>query len=274
MNHHLKEKRSKDEILKLLNKAFQQEEIQAKTIRKLESELEECKKRMENPREEFTTIALETSKTSFRIDYYRTSKSGPMKGIVEHLPSHASLPFVGNGFEKIAEFVGRYLNIEHAKPPQTPATSLVKLRSGTKKQPQKTGKTASDREKRQATQSAPADNDKKQGSERPFCIVSPANLKYENSLPAQAPFFIKIPSTELAGLLDKPCLLQICIEDLETDGNLCLTEFITPHKGVLRLPSTPIQLAQAGAYRVTAKLTLRESFSKNEFKRGMFVVAR
>ena len=105
-----KDKRTKAQILKLLSKALENEEQLAKKIATLEADLAACKKKAENPRQELTDVALPASKVSFRIDYYRTSKNSPQKGIIEHLPSRQHRAFEGEGKEIIGHFIGQYLS--------------------------------------------------------------------------------------------------------------------------------------------------------------------
>ena len=109
-----KDKRTKEQILRLLDRAIEQEERLSEKIKSLETELADCRKKVENPRHEITEEALSASKVSFRIDYYRTDKSGPLKGIIEHIPSREPKPFEGEGWEAIQNFISRYLSEESA----------------------------------------------------------------------------------------------------------------------------------------------------------------
>lgn len=110
-----KDKRTKEQILRLLDNALTQEELLADKIKALETELADCRKKAEDPRMELTEEALSGSKVSFRIDYYRTEKSGPLKGIIEHLPSREPKPFEGEGWETMQHFIGRYLSEESVR---------------------------------------------------------------------------------------------------------------------------------------------------------------
>lgn len=110
-----KDKRTKGQILRLLDKAIEQEERLSLKIKSLEAELVECRKKAENPRHELTEGALPASKVSFRIDYYRTAKKGPLKGIIEHLPSRQNKAFEGEGQLIINHFVNRFLHEEAGK---------------------------------------------------------------------------------------------------------------------------------------------------------------
>lgn len=107
-----KDKRTKEEILKLLDRAIEQEERLSEKIKSLEVELADCRKKADDPRHELTEEALSASKVSFRIDYYRTAKKSPLKGIIEHLPSRQNKAFEGEGKEVVRQFISRFLNEE------------------------------------------------------------------------------------------------------------------------------------------------------------------
>ena len=110
-----KDKRTKGQILKLLDKAMEQEDRLADKIKALETDLADCRKKAEDPRSELTEEALSASKVSFRIDYYRTAEKSPQKGIIEHLPSRQNKAFEGDGMEIIGHFIGRFLHEESGK---------------------------------------------------------------------------------------------------------------------------------------------------------------
>ncbi len=111
----MKDKRTKEQILKLLDHAIEQEERLSEKIKSLETDLANCRKKAENPRQELTEEAMSASKVSFRIDYYRTSDEGPLKGIIEHLPSRQNKAFEGEGNLVIPHFMGRFLSEESGK---------------------------------------------------------------------------------------------------------------------------------------------------------------
>lgn len=107
-----KDKRTKEQILKLLDRAMEQEERLSEKIKSLETDLADCRKKAEDPRHELTEEAMPASKVSFRIDYYRTSDESPLKGIIEHLPSRQIKSFEGEGQKVIGHFVNRFLTEE------------------------------------------------------------------------------------------------------------------------------------------------------------------
>lgn len=128
------DKRTKSQILRLLDHAMQQEEKLAEKIQTLENQLIECRKRAEDPRYEITESAIPASKVSFRLDYYRTEKKGPVRGIIEHLSSRESKSFGSDdGFDTIQQFVGKYLPVkarQKDKPIAPPSPFLEKKPSG------------------------------------------------------------------------------------------------------------------------------------------------
>ena len=114
MPTHQKDKRTKEQILKLLDRAIEQEERLGEKIKSLEAQLVSCRKKAEDPRHELTDGAFPASKVSFRIDYYRNSEKSPLKGIIEHLSSRQSRTFEGEGQGEIGHFMTRFLREEAA----------------------------------------------------------------------------------------------------------------------------------------------------------------
>ena len=104
-----KEKRTKEEVLRLLNRAMEQEEGLLEKISILEAGLSQCRKKVKNPRCELDDMALPASKVSFQLDYYQTEEKASFKGIVEHLSSRESRTFEGNDAREIAGFVAQFV---------------------------------------------------------------------------------------------------------------------------------------------------------------------
>lgn len=140
MSHSTQDKRTKSQILRLLDHAMQQEEKLAEKIQTLENQLAECRKRAEDPRYEITESAMPASKVSFRLDYYRTEKKGPVKGIIEHLSSRETRSFGSDdGFDTIQQFVGKYLPVKaraKQKPLAPPSPLLEETPVGAALEPQ------------------------------------------------------------------------------------------------------------------------------------------
>lgn len=108
----MKDKRTKEQIIKLLDNAIEQEERLVNKVKALETELAECRKKVEDPRHELTEGSLPASKVSFRVDYYRTKENGLLKGIIEHLPSRQNKAFEGEGQLVIGHFMNHFLHEE------------------------------------------------------------------------------------------------------------------------------------------------------------------
>ncbi|HRI59960.1 MAG TPA: hypothetical protein PK228_09560 [Saprospiraceae bacterium] len=109
MSAQQKDKRTKEQIIRLLDHAIEQEDRLSEKIKSLETDLAQCRKKAEDPRHELTEEALSASKVSFRIDYYRTVENGPLKGIIEHLPSRKNKAFEGEGQLVIGHFMNGFL---------------------------------------------------------------------------------------------------------------------------------------------------------------------
>ena len=104
-----KEKHTKAQIIRLLDRALAQEETLLESINALEIELDKCQKKAANPRHELEDLAIPGSKISFRLDFYRTEKRGPVKGIIEHLSSRESQSFEGHDAETLTQFIKKYV---------------------------------------------------------------------------------------------------------------------------------------------------------------------
>jgi hypothetical protein len=109
------DKRTKGQVLRLLESAIEQEERMGDQIKSLENALAECQKKVNDPLAELTDNALAGSKISFRIDYYKTAEKGPLKGIIEHISSRQRQTFSGEGSKTYTAFIGKYLPESKAK---------------------------------------------------------------------------------------------------------------------------------------------------------------
>ncbi len=119
-----KDKRTKDQLLKLLDDALVQEERRAEELDALRTEVEDLRKRAEDPRAELVEDAIPSSKVPFRLDFYQSANGGTLKGIIEHLPSRQKRTFAGDGQVMIAEFVAQFLPQEIQQPvPENEANS-------------------------------------------------------------------------------------------------------------------------------------------------------
>jgi hypothetical protein len=121
-----KDKRTKEQILALLDRALGQEERLGEKIQELEQQVAEWRKKAEDPRQAVAEEALHASKISFRIDFYRSSAEGPLKGLVEHLPSRSSKSFSNEPLRQIARFMGKYLPELQQAAPERPTEKKAK----------------------------------------------------------------------------------------------------------------------------------------------------
>lgn len=271
MSHPTKEKRTKEEILRLLDRALEQEELQAKKILALESALQECRKKAEDPRAELNETALPASKISFRIDYYRPAETSPVKGIVEHLPSRTTCSFNGDGFEEIARFVAQFMpqnnpNVAHKKKKEPVDIGLKTVHTTSPEPVAAPGHTVVSPLLHKLMPdlfpektSLPIANDELIPANRlmaeAFSIVGQGKHTHTGSLHKSEPFQIEIPTGELTEFYNRPCTLRLHLESLETGNNIIITDTCMPEPGKPIIPHKPLVLQETGAYRVTAVLT-------------------
>lgn len=104
-----KDKRTKEQLLQILSNALTQEELLSEKIKTLETQLAVCQKQKEESQAEISQYGVSASKESFRIDYYKASENGRLKGIIEHLPSRQKKSLQGMGIKHIAQFMERFL---------------------------------------------------------------------------------------------------------------------------------------------------------------------
>jgi len=104
-----KDKRTKEQLLQILSNALTQEEQLGERIKALETQLAACQQQQEDSRTEISEYGLSASKESFRIDYYKTTHPGRLKGIIEHLPTRQKKSFKGLGIKPISAFMERFL---------------------------------------------------------------------------------------------------------------------------------------------------------------------
>lgn len=120
-----KDKRTKDQLLRLLDDALVQEEKLIEQISLMRTQLADCRKRADDPRAELAEDAIPSSKVPFRLDFYRATGDGPLKGIIEHLPSRQMRTFEGEGQAMVAEFVAQFIleeKVKNKKPLPAPET--------------------------------------------------------------------------------------------------------------------------------------------------------
>jgi hypothetical protein len=269
-----KDKRTKEQILHLLDRAMEQEEQFAEKIASLEKELAECRQKAENPRHELLEEALSSSKIPFRIDYYRTAANTPLKGIVEHLPTRESRSFTGDGLDEIRGFLSQFLP---QKPAATTPTSVLPTHLSDKK---RAAEPPPAPEKR-----APSDLLRKILPDMfapppapvevaPAPILAPVRIDAEMfEVSESSNFWVEIPLKGLEAFEGKPCAATLIVERLENGENRRLTEECVPTGEKLRLPAQRVHLGQ-GAYRITALLALLDNPRKVHYRESRLVVVR
>jgi len=117
------DKRTKPQILQALEEALGREEMLMGQIEMLQHQLGACQKPENGERIEISEEPLTATKIPFRIDYYRTTEKGPLKGIIEHLPTREKKSFKGDGREAIAGFITGILPVFAEMIPTSKANS-------------------------------------------------------------------------------------------------------------------------------------------------------
>ncbi len=104
-----KDKRTKEQLLQILSHTLDQEEKLNEKIKALENELAAGRKINGDHHADVGQYGLSASKESFRIDYYKPSGQGRLKGVIEHLPSRQKKSFKGLGIKLVTQFMERFL---------------------------------------------------------------------------------------------------------------------------------------------------------------------
>lgn len=298
----MKDKRTKEQILSLLDRAMAQEEKFSEKIMALEIQLAECQKRADNPRYELTENALSGSKVSFRLDYYRTEKKGPLKGIIEHLSRREHQSFSGDGFDAMQAFIGKYLPVKaRPKAPLTAPSAPISTPSATElvaaeaKIPESTtleesptppplphtaspapgGARLSPRIRSllsdMAPTEAPTESPAMAAAQRKAAKITGAVFsilaKEKNGLQ------VEIPTDGLDDFRGQACHASLWVEALESGHRFQHTETCVPGEHNLRLPQQSLVLAPGG-YRLTASLHLMADPRKVYYKESRLVVVQ
>ena len=179
MSHtHQKDKRTKEQLLQILSNALTQEEQMGEKIKMLENQLAACQKQQEGAQVEINSYGLSASKESFRIDYYKASENGRLKGIIEHLPSRQKKSFQGLDIKNICLFMERFLP-EAAKQQKAVVTSLKPTREHSPVSPENPGITVREEPlltRPEREEMALADLARDQGEAEAVKIITPLPL--------------------------------------------------------------------------------------------------
>ncbi|MFN0175767.1 MAG: hypothetical protein ACKVU0_14035 [Saprospiraceae bacterium] len=272
-----KEKRTKEQMMALLDRAIEQEEILLGKVSGLEAELANCRKKAENPRHELDEHALPGSKVSFRLDYYRTEKKGPFKGIIEHLPTRESRSFEENGINEIGDFVAQFVGMNTSlrqrsntsSKPKTPLTFPPEIIEDTieaeKKErspllkklfPELFGNPTPILPIPETAEPVPTPE---QLESEPFLVLTEGNEEHQRTLRRGQSFQIQIPMQALSTFHGKACSVSLFAKSLERNPAKTLEalEYCFPDQDFLRVPVRAFPLEQ-GVYRLVVSMTFRD----------------
>lgn len=261
-----KEKRTKDQVLRLLDRALEQEEALTGKLAALETQLAECRKKMENPRHELDERALPGSKVSFRLDYYRTEKNGPLKGIIEHLPSREQRAFEGNGLEEVGSFASLYTGMPRKPSKRTTDAVSGPVSPPDKPDPEKQRSPLSEKMFPALFESAIEPSmDQPDLLQEPldsvlFSVLTEGNGRHQRAVRCGEPLLIHIPMQDLSRLQEKLCAVRLSAKPLgnEWAQTLETQETCTPGEEALRIPVRKFPLKQ-GVYRLMVSIRLPEA---------------
>ncbi len=272
-----KEKRTKEQMMALLNRAIEQEEVLLTRVNVLEAELANCRKKAEKPHHELDEQALPGSKVSFRLDYYRTEKKGPLKGIIEHLPSRESRSFEENGMNEIGDFVAQFVGTntrlqqrsntssnQKAQPTFPPEIIESTIETGKKERspllkklfPEFFGSPAPSLSRLGSTDPVPAPE---QLDSEPFWVLTEGHEDHQRTVRKGQSFQIQIPMQALSPFHGKPCSVSLSAKSLERKPAKTLEalEYCIPNQDLLRVPVRTLPLEQ-GVYRLVVSMMLRD----------------
>ncbi len=272
-----KEKRTKEQMMTLLDRAIEQEEVLLERVSVLEAKLTDCRKKVENPRHELDEQALPGSKVSFRLDYYRTEKKGPLKGIIEHLPTRESRSFEENGMNEIGDFVAQFVGTNTrlqqrsntssnqkahpTSPPEIIEETIEAEKKGRspllkKLFPELFGSPSPIQPIPEPAEPVPAPE---QLDSEPFWVLTEGHEDHQRTVRKGQSFQIQIPMQALSPFHGKPCSVSLSAKSLERKPAKTLEalEYCIPDQDLLRVPVRTLQLEQ-GVYRLVVSMTLRD----------------
>lgn len=288
-----KEKRTKEQAMRLLDRAIEQEETLLEKVKSLETELADCRKRAENPRHELDELALPASKVSFRLDFYRTQEKGSLKGIIEHLSTRESRSFEADRFGEINDFITQFVGTI-SWPPEVSAPPSAKKTSPTF--PPEVIKDGGEEERRERSPllrkllpeifgtpapvlsepiiAAPAPVPERLEAE-PFFVLTDGVSDDQRSVREGEPFQIGIPMQTLSNFKGKPCSVSLSAESLEKPPNQAFKtfEYCTPDQDILRVATRNLALEQ-GVYRLMVSMTLRDEPQQAYYQESRLLIVQ
>ncbi len=272
-----KEKRTKEQVMQLLDRAIEQEESLLEKVKALEIQLSDCRKKSENPRHELDEQALPGSKISFRLDYYCTEKKGPFKGIIEHLSTRETRSFEENGMNEIGNFVAQFVGTNTrlqqrsntssnqkahpTSPPEIIEETIEAEKKGRtpllkKLFPELFGSPSPIQPIPEPADPVPAPE---QLDSEPFWVLTEGHEDHQRTVRKGQSFQIQIPMQALSPFHGKPCSVSLSAKSLERKSAKTLEalEYCIPDQDLLRVPVRTLQLEQ-GVYRLVVSMTLRD----------------
>jgi len=287
-----KEKHTKEQMMRLLDRAIEQEESLLEKLKILESELADCRKKRENPRHELDEQALPGSKVSFRLDFYRTEEKGPFKGIIEHLSTRESCSFEGTRMNEAAGFVAQFVGtganlpelLESTSHPMTRPTfppeiienaleSEKKERSPLLKKlfPEFFGTPAALPPKLEIAKAAPIPQQLETG---PFLVLTEGAGTHQRAVRSGQAFQIQIPMHALDVFQGKPCSVSFFAKSLEkkTAQPPEMVAYLTPNQDPLNIPVPALQ--EQGVYRLVVLMALRDEPQKSYYREGRLLIVQ
>ncbi|MBC7777140.1 MAG: hypothetical protein H7246_17035 [Phycisphaerae bacterium] len=288
-----KEKRTKEQTMRLLDRAIEQEESLLEKIRMLETELADCRIKAENPRHELEEQALPGSKVAFRLDYYRTEEKGPFKGIIEHLPTRERRSFEGNRSNEIGDFVAQFVGANtgfqgQAEPLPPPKASAIF--------PPEIIENTNDVEKKErspllkklfpeffsTTTALPLEPTVAEPKpvpvpleSEPFLVLTEGVETHQRAVRSGQPFQIQIPMQALGIFQGKPCSVSLSAKSLEKKNSnpLKIVEYYTPTQDKLNIPIHTHPLEQ-GVYRLIVSMALRDEPQKAYYREDRLLIVQ
>ncbi|MFN0216801.1 MAG: hypothetical protein ACKVT2_21300 [Saprospiraceae bacterium] len=283
-----KEKRTKEQVIRLLDRAIEQEETLLENIKSLEAELSECRKKAENPRYELDEQSTPGSKISFRIDFYRTEKNGSLKGIIEHLQTRENKSFDGGKLDEISCFLAPYLGSEalgespkpssQNNPPLVIAQTAPNEENGEyspllrKLFPERFGAKPN---LPSIPEPAAPGSAAVRLSAGPFSILTPEQTDHHRSLHKYQGFQIEIPIKGLKEFEGNLCRIKVAVESDKFNNSQTFetSEFCTPGQAAMRISVPGLPLDQ-GVYRLVVFITPQEEPHKAYYRESRILIVK
>lgn len=286
-----KEKRTKEQVIRLLDRALEQEDSLLEKVKWLENELLQCQKRADNPRHELEEQAIPGSKVSFRLDFYRLEDKGPIKGIIEHLPTRARHSFDGARFFEIRAFAEQFVHTrlqEAETKTSTTAPDMVALPEKVENPPAPEKKERSPLLKRlfpeffgapdalmPQARIAPSAKTPSALEAEAFLVLTEGVDSHQRAIRAGQPIQVLIPMQGLELFQEQPCLLKLTAKSMVRQDTppVEIESACTPDKDSLCLPLKDLSL-ERGAYRLNVHMHLLDAAVKDYYQQSRLLIVQ